>query len=214
MMRGLTIAALALVLLGAAPPSETATTAAEDEAAQIDRREESCCATLQREFDKSISRAELEAARKERRCCPLIAGFYEKATEGPADKSKGTESPVPRERSFVGAMVQMVLVLGSICLLAYLVLGKLLPRLLNIQQPTAQKRILTIVDRLPIDQRRSIVVLQIGALYFLVGITEQGISLISRLERDDVESALADAEVQKPALNRLASVLVRRSKES
>src|SRR5688572_18469800 len=53
---------------------------------------------------------------------------------------------------------KMVVTLGAVCLLAYLSLGKLLPKLLRVQAPIASRRILQVVDRLPIDQRRSIMI--------------------------------------------------------
>jgi flagellar biogenesis protein FliO len=127
--------------------------------------------------------------------------------------SAGGTAGIPRERTFTEAFIQMVLYLGAICLLAYLVLGKVLPRFLRIDPPIAQRRIVQVVDRLPIDQRRSIMVLKIGDLYFLVGSSEHGIGLLSRLEPDEVENALANAEVQKPSLGRLAGVFARRSQK-
>jgi flagellar biogenesis protein FliO len=205
----------AWLAIAAVPPAPSATsTASNEEQAQeaAERKEASCCANLQREFSKSYSPSDITTARSERKCCELIEREYEKATTDSNDKSKNAPASV-HERSLVGALVQMVLVLGAICLLAYLVLGKMLPKLLRIEPPTAQKRILTVVDRLPVDQRRSIVVLKIGGLYFLVGITEQGISLISRLDGDDVEHALEDAEIPKPTLSRIAGVLVGRSQK-
>ena len=93
--------------------------------------------------------------------------------------------------SLVAQLVQMFVVLGGVCLLAYVVLGKLLPRIVRGTTPLAKRRILEVVDRLPIDPRRSILVVEMASRYFLVGITEQGITLLSRLDEDDVKAALA-----------------------
>lgn len=112
------------------------------------------------------------------------------------------------------AFFKMLLVLGAVCLLAYLSLGKLLPRLMRIQQPIAGRRIMQVVDRLPIDQRRSIMIIKTGQdLYYMVGVTEQGITLLSRLDADDVDTALETATVEPPKLGRLASTLLGRSRE-
>ena len=110
-------------------------------------------------------------------------------------------------------LLQMIAVLGAVCLLAYLLLGKLLPRLLKVPMPSAKQRILDIVDRLAIDQRRSIMIIRTGELYFLVGVTEQGINLLSRLDADDVDKALQDARTtaDKPRFGRLADALVGRA---
>lgn len=112
------------------------------------------------------------------------------------------------------AFFKMILVLGAVCLLAYLSLGKLLPRLMRVQQPIAGRRIMHVVDRLPIDQRRSIMIIKTGEeLYFMVGVTEQGITLLSRLDADDVDNALETATVEPPKLGRLAGALLGRSHE-
>jgi flagellar protein FliO/FliZ len=69
-----------------------------------------------------------------------------------------------------------------------------------------------VIDRLPIDQRRSIMVLKIGEHFFLVGASEGGINLISKLETEEIAEALAAQQVEKPALGRLATMLSRKPK--
>ena len=106
---------------------------------------------------------------------------------------------------------KMLLVLGAVCLLAYLSLGKLLPKLLRIQPPTANRKILQVVDRLPIDQRRSIMIVRTGEeAYFLVGVTDQGINLLSRLDSDELDPALAVEDQEPPKLGKLAQSLLGR----
>ncbi len=111
---------------------------------------------------------------------------------------------------------KMLLTLGAVCLLAYLSLGKLLPKILRVQAPIAGHRIMHVVDRLPIDQRRSVMIIKTGEqLYFLIGVTEHGISLLSRLDSDDVDTALATVAAEPPRLGRFAQALMGRSgKES
>jgi flagellar protein FliO/FliZ len=109
----------------------------------------------------------------------------------------------------------MMLTLGAVCLLAYLSLGKLLPRLMRVQQPIAGRNILQVVDRLPIDQRRSIMIIKTGEeLYYLVGVTDHGINLLSRLDADDIDTALATAVTpEPPRLGRFAQALLGRSQK-
>jgi flagellar biogenesis protein FliO len=111
------------------------------------------------------------------------------------------------------ALFKMMVTLGAVCLLAYLSLGKLLPKLMRVQAPIAGRRILQVVDRLPIDTRRSIMIIKTGEdLYYLVGVTEHGINLLSRLDSDDVDAALATAQSpEPPSLGRFAQVLLGRS---
>jgi flagellar biogenesis protein FliO len=113
------------------------------------------------------------------------------------------------------AFFKMVVTLGAVCLLAYLSLGKLLPKLLKVQAPIASRRILHVVDRLPIDHRRSIMIIKTGEeLYYLVGVTEHGINLLSRIDSDDIDTALATAvSPEPPRLGRFTQALLGRSQK-
>ena len=64
--------------------------------------------------------------------------------------------------SLAGVMLKMFAVLAGICLLAYFTLGKMLPKLLRVPTPTGANRVLEVVDRLPLDQRRSVIVIAVG----------------------------------------------------
>lgn len=106
--------------------------------------------------------------------------------------------------SLVGALIQMVVALGAVAALAYLLVGKGLPRLLRIPQPTS-RRMLEIVDRLPLDQRRTVMVVKLGQEYFLLGATEQNITLLSRLDPEALNTALAAPVAPLPGLAQLFS---------
>lgn len=111
-------------------------------------------------------------------------------------------------------LFKMIVVLGAVSLLAYLSLGKLLPKLMRVQAPTANRRILEVVDRLPIDHRRSIMIIRTGPdLYFLVGVTDQGISMLSRLDAGEVGTAIAAEPAPAPSLSRFAHALLGRSQK-
>ncbi len=126
---------------------------------------------------------------------------YDASDPGPVDTDFGPMG---------AALVRMVIALGAVCLLAYLVLGKALPKLMRVEPPTAPQRILRIVDRLALDQRRSVMVLKMGEQHFLVGATEHGIQLLSRLDADDVENALQQAALEGPApLKRFSNLFLR-----
>ncbi len=95
--------------------------------------------------------------------------------------------------SLLGALFKMLAVLALICLMAYFLLGKVLPRLMRVPMPTASQKLLTVVDRLPIDQKRTILVVAVGDQHFLVGAADAGINLISRLDDETVRTALQNA---------------------
>ena len=106
--------------------------------------------------------------------------------------------------------VRTVVMLSAVCLLAYLLLGKLMPKILQIEPPAAPRRLLKVIDRLAIDQKRSVMILQLGDEYFMVGAAEQNITLMSKLDAEHVERLLAEAEVAGPRLGRLSDIFVRR----
>lgn len=142
---------------------------------------------------------------------PEFAAALAEAESAEVKKASSTEDA----SDLFGALIQMVLVLGVVCALAYLLLGKVLPKLMRVQTPTAPHRMLEVVDRLPLDPRRSIMVIRLGERFFLVGATEQGINLLSRLETEEVEEALATAAARRDAtsLSRFAGNLLSRSRK-
>ncbi len=119
------------------------------------------------------------------------------------------EAPGMEKYGFGAAFFQMLLALGAVCLLAYLLLGKLWPRLLRVSGPHGARRIIHIVDRAAIDQRRSILVVAVGDRYFLVGAADQSLSLLSRLDTEDVETLLARIETSPSPMGRLTSLFLK-----
>lgn len=100
----------------------------------------------------------------------------------------GAERP---SASFAGKVLQMAIALGAICALAYVLLGKGLPWLMQLS-PAARRNlsgsrprgVIEVVDRLPLDPKRTLYVVKMKSSYFLVGASDQGLSLISRVEDD------------------------------
>jgi flagellar biosynthetic protein FliO len=90
--------------------------------------------------------------------------------------------------SLLWMFVQTILALGFVCLLAYVVLRVVLPRL-NVG--TAGKSMVNVVDRTPLDQRRSLYVIEVTGRWLLIGSSESGVQLISEL---DAEKAEQEAE--------------------
>ncbi len=140
-------------------------------------------------------RLQAEAARLER-----VAAEQDASGGGAAEP---TDSLWP-------TFIRTVIMLSAVCLLAYLLLGKLMPRLMNIEPPTAPRRLLKVVDRLAIDQKRSVMILQLGDDYFLVGAAEQNITLMSKLDAEQIERLVAESGPSNPGLARLGDLFVRR----
>lgn len=128
------------------------------------------------------------------------------ALELPGDEPAGRQG-----KSLGAAIVQMVIVLGGVVLLVYLLLGKLLPKLLRVPTPGGRPRLMRIVDRLPIDQKKSLIIVAIGEDYFLVSAADGGMELISRLDADTVRRAEATAGPDRGGLGRFTEALAGRS---
>ncbi len=91
-------------------------------------------------------------------------------------------------RAMIWMFVQTILALGFVCLLAYVVLRVVLPRL---NLATAGKNMVTVVDRTPLDQRRSLFVIEVTGRWLLIGVSEGGVQLISELDADKAAEASA-----------------------
>ena len=91
-------------------------------------------------------------------------------------------------RSVIWMFVQTILALGFVCLLAYVLLRVILPRL---NLTTTGKSMVTVVDRTPLDQRRSLFVIEVTGRWLLVAVSEGGVQLISELDADKAAQASA-----------------------
>lgn len=82
--------------------------------------------------------------------------------------------------------VQMIVILGLVCLLAFGFLRYILPRLAFAQR-LQKKQIVKVVARCHLDYRHQVMVAQVGARYFLLGVGDHAVNLLSELNRCDVE---------------------------
>jgi flagellar biosynthetic protein FliO len=115
----------------------------------------------------------------------------------------GQLGPVSQEqfqsgKSLVWMFVQTVIALGFVCLLAYVVLRVVLPRF---NLAGAGKSMVRIVDRTPLDQRRSLYVIEVTGRWMLVGVSEAGVQLIGELDGEKAEYE-AEALKESAAFNR------------
>lgn len=78
-------------------------------------------------------------------------------------------------------LAKTVLVLGAVCLLVYLTL-RLLQRRLG---GASGARRLEVVERLPLDARRSVYVVRAGSKVLLVGSGERDVQLLAELDPDE-----------------------------
>ena len=90
--------------------------------------------------------------------------------------------------SLLWMFVQTILALGFVCLLAYVVLRVVLPRL-NVG--TAGKSMIQVIDRTPLDQRRSLYVIEVTGRWLLIASSEGCVQLISELDSEKAEQEAA-----------------------
>lgn len=135
--------------------------------------------------DEARALAEAEAREAER--LAKLRAEYEAL--GP----DASEPGVPK--SYVGQLLQTVFMLVAVCALAYLVLGKLVPRLLGMTAAgrralvaAPSRGVLHVVDRLPLDPRRALLVVRVGDEHFLVGLAEQSMTMLARLDDSRFEA--------------------------
>lgn len=93
------------------------------------------------------------------------------------ERLKEPESPRPTG-GYGGMLAQMLVALAVVCALAFVTLKWGLKRLVSGGRPGARMEVL---DRLPIEPRRSVVVVRVGARTLVLGSSEAGVELLTEL---------------------------------
>ncbi|NMO21597.1 FliO/MopB family protein [Pyxidicoccus fallax] len=129
------------------------------------------------------------------------------AADGPSRGAEGKwDDPTldetagaPEEQESLGwTLVRTLLVLGAVVASIYLTLNVGLRRLMGLQAVSAGRQpLVSVVERLPLDQRRSLFVVKAAGEYLLVGGGEAGLQLLSKLDTEAVERLRA----QRPETN-------------
>ena len=95
-------------------------------------------------------------------------------------------------------LLRTLLVLGAVLASIYLTLNVGLRRLMGLQAMSAGRQpLVSVVERLPLDQRRALFVVKAADEYLLVGGGEAGLQLLSKLDSEAVERIRA----QRPQTN-------------
>jgi flagellar biogenesis protein FliO len=83
-------------------------------------------------------------------------------------------------------LVRTMVVLGMVIALVYLTLNVGLRKLLGIR-PTVGTSVVTVLERVPLDQRRSLFVVEAAGEVLLIGGSDSSLALLSKLDRAEVE---------------------------
>lgn len=88
-------------------------------------------------------------------------------------------------------LLQTAIALGLVCGLAILVFRYILPKL-NVV--SFNKSIVRVVDGTSLDARKRLVVVEVAGKYMLLALSESGVQMVSELEGENVEQAVARLE--------------------
>jgi flagellar protein FliO/FliZ len=95
------------------------------------------------------------------------------------------ESAPPEDLDFGMMIFRMLIFLGIVLILIYFVLKKGLPLL--VQSPALKSRAVRILERVPVDQKRSLLVVEVQERVYLLGSAEGQINVLIELDRDKME---------------------------
>ena len=102
----------------------------------------------------------------------------------------------PEDINFGALFLRMILFLGLTVLLIVILLRKVLPLVVSGAQHHRTKSI-RVLERVTIDQRKSLLVVEIQEKIYLIGSAEGQISVLMELDREKV--LLAENTITKPA---------------
>jgi len=89
-------------------------------------------------------------------------------------------------------LLQTFIVLAGVVLLAYILLNVFGKYLLKLRD-TGSRRAIFIVERVSVDARKSLLLVKAGSEYFLLSSGERALTVLSKLNTEDVEKALSNA---------------------
>jgi len=94
-------------------------------------------------------------------------------------------------------LLRTMLVLAMVITLAWLTLSVGLRRLLGIR-PVAGTNVVTVLERVPLDQKRALFVVEAAGEVLLIGGADASLNLISKLDRAEVEKMKAARPPSQP----------------
>lgn len=110
----------------------------------------------------------------------------------------GVPSASESNASFVLMLFQTLLALAFVCGLAYVLFRWVLPRLQGIAGAGGSNSMVRIVDRVGLDARKSLYVIEVAGRWLLVASSESGVQLISELDATSAEEAADAVERMRP----------------
>ena len=97
--------------------------------------------------------------------------------------------------NFFLMLLQTMLALGLVCGIAYAVFRWILPRLSLARSASSMVRV---VDRINLDARKSLYVIEVAGRWMLIASSEAGVHLVSELDAKTAEEAAEEVARQRP----------------
>ncbi len=89
-------------------------------------------------------------------------------------------------------LFRTLIVLGMVVMMAYITLNWGLRRVLGLKAPSMGGNVVTVLERVPLDQRHTLFVVKAASEYLLVGGADGSLGLISKLDTAEVDKLRAE----------------------
>lgn len=99
---------------------------------------------------------------------------------------------MPQELDFGMMVVRMLIFLGIVLILIYFVLKKGLPLLVN--PAVYGSRAVKVLERIPVDQKRSLLVVEVQDKVYLMGSAEGQVNVLMELDAEKIKTQQAAAK--------------------
>ncbi len=139
-----------------------------------------------------------------------VAAAAAPSAQGPAAALEpvvpGLDKPGPGDPAFEGpdemslgwTLVRTLVVLGLVVGLAWLTLNVGLRRLMGLQGPAPGRALVSVLERVPLDQKRSLFVVRAAGEVLLIGGGDSALALIAKLDAAEVERIRSAATPTNP----------------
>ncbi len=167
-------AALCALLLNCAPLNVSAQGASDDAPAALHVHPDAATATPQADAATATPQADA-------------------ATATPSSREARATRPKvapPKPAAYGGILMRMILGLGAVCAIAFIALKWGLQRALMGKRDDQPIRVLA---RLPVEPRRSMMVIQVASRTLVIGASEAGMELVAELHGEDARAFVPQA---------------------
>lgn len=103
------------------------------------------------------------------------------------------EESAPGMTDYSWVLIKMLFVLGFVCALAFLLLRFLLPR--YGQFGKGSSLLVSVIGRYPLEPRKTLYVIRVSGNYHLIGASEQGISYLVPVPKEEVTAWMEESSL-------------------